>query len=177
MTVIQFMRARPGSSFLMFVVIMVALTVLAPRCVHAQTWRGYSITVGAPDCRLADRSSEDFITDGANQIYARRWQLEGIRIGGAFVASWAVHHFLMPKHPVGSAFVGGVGVGLLPHLRSQVIQRRYPINLSHDAAQAAQSMIPFIMTESHQDHSLAGHVQSFLTVSAVVLGTACWAQG
>ncbi len=176
MTVHQFMRARPGTSFLVFVVLMVLLVAFAPRCARAQTWRGYQVTVGAPDCRLAARSSEDFITDGSNQIYARRWQLEGIRIGGAFLASWAVHHFVLPKRPVLSAFVGGVGVGFIPHIRSQLIQRRYPIDLSHDAAQVAQSMVPFIVVESHKDHGIGGHVNAALTTAAVILGSACWAQ-
>lgn len=176
MTVIQFMRARPGTSFLTFVIIMVALTVLAPRCAHAQTWRGYSVTVGAPDCRLAARSSEDFITDGANQIHARRWQLEGIRVGGAFAASWAIHQFIWPNHPVRSAFVGGVGVGFLPHVRSQLIQRRYPIDLAHDGAQVAQSMVPFILAESHRDHSIGGHIMTAIEAATVLLATSCWAQ-
>lgn len=176
MNPIQFMRAKPATSIALLVLFALVLSAMAPTCAKAQTWRGYSITVRAPDCRLADKSSEDFITDGANQIYARRWQLEGIRIGGAFVASWAVHHFILRNHPTAAAFAGGVGVGLIPHIRSQVIQRRYPIDLSHDAAQAAQSMVPFILTESHKDHSFWGHVQAGLTASAVVLGSACWAQ-
>ena len=161
-------------------VVLAALVTLASSA-NAQSWHGYSFTVGKPDCRLAARSSEDFITDGANQIYARRWQLEGIRIGGAFVASWAVSKFFpsdrVRSSPVISSFIGGVGVGLLPHLRSQIIQRRYPIDLAHDGAQAAQSMIPFILAQGHKDHSLSGHINTILTASAILLGTACWAQG
>lgn len=176
MTALQYMRMRPGGSFLLFVILMMALSVMAPRCARAQTWRGYSVTVRAPDCRLAARSSEDFITDGANQVYARRWQLEAIRVGGAFAVSEIIHRIFLPHHKTAAAVIGGVGVGLLPHVRSQLIQRRYPIDLTHDAAQAAQSMVPFLVTEGEHARTWSGRLDAAIATTAVLLGTACWAQ-
>jgi hypothetical protein len=174
-TIIQRMRAYPGTTFLLFVIVMILLTIGLPRVVHGQTWHGYSISQSPPDCNLARMSSDNFIGDGrAGTITARRYQLHLISIGSAALASVAVNR-LLHLAPVKSAFVGGVGTGIIPHYRGAIVQRRYPIDPGDVVADATMRMIPFIVVNGHKDHSFGGHVRTAFEVVSSYAAVACLA--
>lgn len=173
MTVHQFMRAKPGTSFLILVVVM--LVIFFSATAHAQTWHGYSIRQSPADCNLRRVSSDNFIGDGRRgTIVAPRYQLHLISIGSSALAAVAVRKILRLS-PAKSAAFAGVATGLLPHYRTVIVQRRYPIDPGDLIADATMRMIPFMVVDGHKDHSFGGHVRTAFTVVASYAAVACWA--
>lgn len=153
----------------------VIMVLLTPSVSFGQTWRGYQIRQPAPNCNLAQMSSDNFIGDGkVGTVYARRYQLHLISIGTSVAASYAIKK-IFKMGPVKSAAIGGVATGILPHVRSVLIQRRYPINPGDLAADATMRMVPFIMTVGHHQHTKTAHAMSALTVVASYFAVACFA--
>lgn len=175
MTLHQFMRAKLGTTLLAFVVLMTVLCAVLPTCAQGQTWRGYSVSQPAADCNLRRVSSDNFIGDGRRgTITAPRYQLHLISIGTAVVATVAVRE-LLHLSPAKSAALGGLGVGLLPHYRGAIIQRRYPINPGDVVADATMRMIPFMVVDGHKSHSVSGHLRTAFVVAAAYASVFCWA--
>jgi hypothetical protein len=171
----RFINEKPGTTFLIATVIAVVLAVVIPTCARAQTWHGYTVSQPPADCNLKRVSSDNFIGDGRRgTITAPRYQLHAISIGTSVVASYAVRK-VFRLGPVKSAAIGGLGVGLLPHVRSVLIQRRYPIDPGDIVADATMRMAPFMVAVGHHDHSASAHFLAGVSVVASYFAVACWA--
>lgn len=143
-----------------------------------QTIHGYSIVINRPfrDCNLQRMSSDDFISFGAHQIHAKRLDLEAISIVGTGVVAYALHHTILRQHSAKvAAAVAGVGMGAGPHAYSQILTRRYPIDVTHDAAEISQRMAPYALAFG-DDGSFSQRANAVLWAAALVALGACDAQ-
>jgi hypothetical protein len=126
------------------VCLMLALSIPA----HGQ---GLRITQPAPDCDVRKSAFDNPFSD-TNGYWQPRiaWHAE-YALGSYFAASLVRRVTHLP--PWLSATVAAVGIGVLPHVRSVVIQRGYPINPGDLAFDAVNRGTPYVWLASHSDDS------------------------
>lgn len=93
--------------------------------------QGLKITQPAPDCALARKTFDNPFSDSKGWVMRRyEWHTFYVSLSG--VTALALRH--APFAPswlrgrIGSGAVTAVGLGIVPHVRSVLIQRRYPID-------------------------------------------------
>lgn len=150
------------------------LSVVAAPVAHCQ---GLRIVQPPPDCRLFAPAFDNPFSDTKGYTQPRiAWHAEYA------VASYAAASLVRKvTHlpPWLSATVAAVGIGVLPHVRSVIIQRRYPINPGDLAYDAVNRATPFVWLAGHSDDSTRSWASNHWKPAAVWLATdvalACFA--
>lgn len=114
-------------------------------CTEA-TAQGLKVTQPPPDCNLGRRAFDNPFSDTKGYWQPRvLWHAE-YAVGTAAL-SWGIHKVTrLPKWA--SATIAAVGVGVVPHFRSVILQRRYPINPGDIAFDAVNRGTPYVFVSS-----------------------------
>jgi hypothetical protein len=171
MTIQQFMRAKPGTAFLVFVVFLCLLFALVPRMVHAQTLR---FQPGRCDWNLQRKAFDNYIGDGhAGGFAIPRWQHHVLGASLSTAAAIGLHK--ITRLPTwAAATIAVVGVGFVPHARGY-IRGTYDINLPDWIADGWIRSAPAWYAIGHSGHSKTSHVLAATTYLAGYGAVACWA--
>ena len=138
--------------------------------------QGLRITQPSPDCRLWQSAFDNPFSDTNGYTQPRAvWHAEyALASYGIAALIQRVTHV----RPWIAATMTTVAIGVLPHVRSVLIQRRYPINPGDLAFDAVNRATPFIAVARHTDDStrsfLANHWKPVAVWLAADLSLACF---
>lgn len=138
--------------------------------------QGLKITQPPADCHLTTSAFDNPFSDTHGYWQPRVvWHAE-FALGTYLVADLV--HRVTHLPPWASATVAAVGIGVLPHVRSVLIQRRYPINPGDLAFDAVNRGTPFVWLAGHSDDTtrtwVGNHWKPAVTWLAADLALACF---
>jgi hypothetical protein len=134
------LRAGTSSILVMLTVLLLSMSAGA---------QGLRVTQPPPDCNVFKSAFDNPFSDTRGWTQPRiAWHAE-YAVGSYFIASVVRKVTHLP--PWLAATVTSVGIGVLPHVRSVVIQRRYPINPGDIAFDAVNRATPYVWLASHSD--------------------------
>lgn len=163
------MRAKPGTTFLLFVVFLILVCAITPRLAHAQL----RFEKGRCDWNLQRRAFDNYIGDGhAGGFTVPRWQHHVIGASLSTGAAVGLRKLGLPKWA--AATVAVVGVGIVPHVRGYV-HGRYDINALDWIADGWIRSAPAWYVIGHDGHSKTSHALAATTYLAGYGAVACWA--
>ncbi|HVX41501.1 MAG TPA: hypothetical protein VHB25_18220 [Gemmatimonadaceae bacterium] len=171
-TVIRTLK-RPRRWLGVAVLSAVAALAAARTPAHAQ---GLNITQPPPDCDLGRRAFDDPFIDGRGITQPRiLWHLEFA--AGSLALSYVLHRVV--RLPWWASTAVTVGVGVVPHIRGGIIQRRYPINPGDWVFDFWDRAVPAAWAANHHDDPKQSRVRSLGTSFekwlAGYAATACFA--
>jgi len=109
---------RHGSRRLAVILLLSSLVVVAPSSAQSHRRRA--------DCNLAERRYDNPFADHSGWSM-RRYEWHAFYATGSIVTAEAVHRAIgLPRWA--SAVTATVALGILPHVRSGLMLRRYPVN-------------------------------------------------
>jgi len=153
--------------------LLAAVYALTP--IAATRAQGWQIRQPSPDCDLTRRAYENPFTDGHHYIQPRlAWHIE--YAVGSIAVAYVVHRLGLPRW---ASTLTAIGLGVAPHIRSGLIQRRYPINPGDVVFDVWDRAVPAYWASGAFDDTTSDRARDRAHAVGVWLGgyvaTACFA--
>lgn len=131
--------------------------------------QGFRVVQPAPDCRIFQRRYDNFTDFSSTGFVQSRiaWHAEMavLSLATAYLISKAFHWGAWP-----AAATTAIGLGLVPHVRSVLIQRRYPMNPGDWAFDLWNRAVPAV-------NAIDDHAPTITLKSVSAKGAAMWLVG